>query len=250
MERGENKARAYYVLTLALRTAVFLLLVLWAVLWPARFDRWLTAGLAAFTPLTAVWLALMLSMVLRFFPSRWESLGCQKEFAGRFRPTGRDIAPEEIRRADRGALRVLLFWVIANGAFLLAHRRGWLTGRFLVCLAGFYGVCDIVCILFFCPFQAWMMGNRCCTTCRIYNWDYLMLCTPLLGLRGILALSACLVALVLLIRWEAAYRRHRERFFESGNEALRCAGCQEHLCRYKRALARAGRAFLGDRRGL
>ena len=65
-----------------------------------------------------------------------------------------------------------------------------------------------------------------------------MLCTPLLGLRGILALSACLVALVLLIRWEAAYRRHRERFFESGNEALRCAGCQEHLCRYKRALAR------------
>lgn len=240
MERGENRTRAYYVLTLALRSAVFLLLVLWAVRRPARFDGWLTAGLGAFTPLTAVWLFLMASMVLRFFPSRWESLGCQKAFAGRFRPTGRSPTPEEVRQADRGALRVLLVWVVANAPVLLAHGRGWLSGRFLVCLAGFYGVCDIVCILFFCPFQAWMMHNRCCTTCRIYNWDYLMLCTPLLGLTGVLCRLACLVALALLIRWEADYRRHRERFFESGSEALRCASCQERLCRYKRALARRG----------
>ena len=29
-----------------------------------------------------------------------------------------------------------------------------------------------------------MMHNRCCTTCRIYDWDYLMLCTPLLALQN------------------------------------------------------------------
>ena len=241
MEQTKNRTRAYYVLMLALRCAVFLLLLFWAAVRPGAFDGWLAAGPGAFTPLTVVWLALMLSMALRFFPSRWESLGCQKEFAGRFRPTGREVPLAEVRKADRGALWVLLFWVAANGAFPLAHGRGWLSDRFLVCLAGFYGVCDIVCILFFCPFQAWMMGNRCCTTCRIYNWDYLMLCTPLLGLRGILARCACALALVLLIRWEVTYRRHRERFFESGNGALRCAGCQEHLCRYKRALARRGK---------
>ena len=227
----------YYFVTLAVRAAVFVLLAGYALRAPARFDGDLAAGLTRFTPLTAVWLALMGSMALRLFPSRWESLGGQKEFAGRFRPTGEMPEPEAVREAERGALRVLLSWVALNAPLLLAHGRGWLSGRFLVCLAAFYGVCDIVCILFFCPFQVWMMHNRCCTTCRIYNWDYLMMCTPLLGLRGLLSASACLLALGLLVRWEVTYRRRRERFFENSNEALRCSRCRERLCRCKRALA-------------
>ena len=108
----------------------------------------------------------------------------------------------------------------------------------MVCLTGFYGVCDIICILFFCPFQVWMMHNRCCATCRIYNWDYLMMCTPLMCLDDFLAAAACGMALVLFLRWEITYLRRRERFFQSTNEALRCDQCQEHLCAYKRAMAR------------
>lgn len=234
--KTQDRTVRYYLLTLLLRSAVFALLVLCAALAPERFDGWLSAGLTRLTPLTAVWLALILSMVFRFFPSRWESLGCQKEFAGRFRPTGRGVPREARREADRGALRVLLSWLALNGAFLLAHWRGWISGRFLVCLAGFYGVCDIVCILFFCPFQAWMMHNRCCTTCRIYNWDYAMLCTPLAVLKGPLARSACVLALALLIRWEWTYRRRGERFFQCSNGALECGACRERLCRYKRVL--------------
>ena len=245
---AQDRTVRYYLLTLLLRSAVFALLVLSAALAPARFEAWLSAGPVRFTPLTAVWLALMLSMVFRLFPSRWESLGCQKEFSLRFCPTGQAVPREEVQSADRGAWRVLLSWAVLNGAFFLAHWRGWLSDRFLVCLAGFYGVCDIVCILFFCPFQAWMMHNRCCTTCRIYNWDYAMLCTPLLALRGVLSLSACALSLVLLLRWEWTYRRRRERFFQCANGALACGACQEHLCRYKRALARSIRAAGRDRR--
>ena len=101
---------------------------------------------------------------------------------------------------------------------------------------------DIICILFFCPFQSWMMHNRCCTTCRIYDWDYLMLCTPLLALQNAMALSACLLATVIFVRWEVTLLRHPERFFEASNDALRCAACQEHLCQQKRALAAHGRS--------
>lgn len=235
--KDTNRTVRYYFLTLALRSAVFAALTVWAVRSPARFDGWMEAGLSRFTPLTAVWLVLMGSMIVRFFPSRWESLGCQKEFAARFRPTGSDLAPEETRAADRGALWVMLSWAVVNGLIFGARWQGLISERFLVCLTGFYGVCDVVCILFFCPFQAWMMHNRCCTTCRIYNWDYLMMCTPLLGMGGILARSACALALALLVRWEWTYFHHRARFFESSNEALRCGECQERLCRCKRALA-------------
>ena len=234
---ASNRTRHYYLACLAARAAAFGFLVVYALRFPNRFDADLSAASLRFTPLTAVWLALMLSMLFRLFPSRVESLGCQKEFAGRFRPTGKAPSAQEVRQANRGALWVLLSWLALNALVFLAYAWGWINQRFLVCLAGFYGVCDIVCILFFCPFQSWMMRNRCCTTCRIYNWDYLMLCTPLLGVRGLFSLSACLLALGILVRWEWTYHRRRERFFVSSNDALRCDQCQEHLCRYKRALS-------------
>ena len=99
-------------------------------------------------------------------------------------------------------------------------------------------MCDLICVLVFCPFRAWMMHNRCCTTCRIYDWDYMMMCTPLLAVGGWMAASACVAAGLLLLRWEAAWLLYPERFVESCNQALACSGCRERLCKYRRALGR------------
>ena len=236
--KRSGRIRHFYIACLLARSAAFLFLVGYALLAPERFAADLTAAPFPITPLAAVWLLLMLSMLFRFFPSRFESLGCQKEFSHRFSPTGNAVSPEEIRKADRGALWVLLSWLALNGVFYLLYALHVTDRRFMVCLAAFYGVCDIVCILFFCPFQAWMMRNRCCTTCRIFNWDYIMICTPLMVLTGPLTRSACILSVILLLRWEITYRRKKERFFESANGALRCSQCQEQLCRYKRALSR------------
>ena len=235
---ASGRIRHYYIACLLARSAAFAFLSAYALLAPARFAADLTAHPLRVTPLTAAWLLLMLSMLMRFFPSRFESLGCQKEFSRRFVPTGNTVSRQEVRRADRGALWVLLSWLALNGVFCLLYALHVTDKRFMVCLAAFYGVCDIICILFFCPFQAWMMRNRCCSVCRIFNWDYMMICTPLMVLSGPLTRSACLLSIVLLLRWEITYRRRKERFFESGNDALRCANCQEQLCRYKRALSR------------
>ena len=132
---------------------------------------------------------------------------------------------------------MLAVWAAAHAGIFLLYARQAAGKRFLVCLAAFYGVCDLICVLFFCPFRAWLMRNRCCVTCRIYDWDYLMMCTPLFLVPGIPAQSACILSGVIFLRWEITYLRRRERFFESSNEALGCARCQGHLCRYKRAIA-------------
>ena len=234
--KRSGRIRHFYLACLLARSAAFAFLVGYALLAPERFAADLTAAPFRITPLTAVWLLLMLSMLFRFFPSRFESLGCQKEFPRRFSPTGNSVTPGEVQKANRGALWVLLSWLALNGIFYLGYALQIVDKRFLVCLAGFYGVCDIICILFFCPFQAWMMHNRCCITCRIFNWDYIMICTPLMVLTGPLTRSACLLSIVLLLRWEITYTRRRERFFESANGALRCSQCQEQLCKYKKAL--------------
>ena len=148
--------RHFYLLCLAARSAAFAFLVAYALIAPERFDADLAAPLGRITPLSVVWLLLMLSMAVRLFPSKSESLGCQKEFARRFRPTGLLPSSQEIHHANRGAAVVLAVWIASNAVVFGLHFQGWLSQRAMVCLAGFYGVCDIVCILFFCPFQAWI----------------------------------------------------------------------------------------------
>ena len=235
------RARRFYILTLLLRTVVFLLLAAYAICLPDRFAADLAGIPFRITPLTIFWLWLIVAMLLRFFPSPMESLGCQKVFAKRFRPSGQAPSCQEQQTARRGALWVLLSWVALNALFFLGYWKGVLGAGFMFCLSAFYSVCDIICILFFCPFQSWMMHNRCCTTCRIYNWDFFMISTPLLCLPNILAVCAYIIAIALLLRWEITYFRHRERFFESSNEALRCSQCRDQLCRYKRRLSRKGK---------
>ena len=92
---NRSRTRAYYLLCFFLRTAAFGLLVWYAATAPEAFLADLSHP-RRLTPLTLVWLALMVSMALRLLPSRRESLGCQKKYAARFRPTGSLPAPEDL----------------------------------------------------------------------------------------------------------------------------------------------------------
>ena len=224
-----SHTRHFYLLCLAARSAAFAFLIVYALIAPERFDADLTAPLGSVTPLSVVWLLLMLSMAVRLFPSKSESLGCQKEFARRFRPTGHLPSSQEIRHANQGAAVVLAVWIISNAVVFGLYFLGWLSQRAMVCLAGFYGVCDIICILFFCPFQAWMMHNRCCTTCRIFNWDHLMMFSPLLFIPGFYTWTLAGMAIIVFLVWEIQFARHPERFFPQSNAALRCDHCTDRL---------------------
>ena len=88
-----TRTQRYYYACLAARTAAFAVVLGGALLVPDRFDRDLADGLNILSPLSILWLLLMASMVFRLFPSKVESLGCQKEFARRYRPAGRTVPP-------------------------------------------------------------------------------------------------------------------------------------------------------------
>ena len=84
------------------------------------------------------------------------------------------------------------------------------------------------------------MKNKCCGTCRIYNWDYAMMFTPLLFVPGYYSWTLLGASLILLLRWEVAVYLHPERFSEATNACLACQNCPEKLCQHKRQL----RSFL------
>ena len=128
-----------------------------------------------------------------------------------------------------GAAWVFAAWIAAALAMYLLQKHQILgTREFLIGSALFY-VGDLVCLLIWCPFRDIFMKTRCCTQCRIYNWDVLMLIVPILFVRGFFSYSLLLPALAVVGTWEWNYRRHPERFLPSSNACLQCRNCQGEI---------------------
>jgi len=183
--------------------------------------------------LWVIWLVFTVDMLMRFFPSKIESPGCQKQFRRNYLKSG-EI---NIEIQDNNAtMLVALLWICFNLVFGCLHMVGILDEGFMILLCCAYSVCDMICILFFCPFQTWFMKNKCCSTCRIYNWDYAMMFTPLFFVRKSYTWSLLVLSVALLIRWEITFYLHPERFSEKTNDYLQCGNCSEKLCAHKKQL--------------
>lgn len=135
------------------------------------------------------------------------------------------------RDRAREVVPVTIFWVVENAlvAMILAH-MGWLNSQTALLWCLFYFVFDMVCVVLWCPLQLVLMRNRCCTTCQIFNWDAIMVATPLLFVGGWFGWLLIALALVVLARWELAAFRYPERFDERTNARLSCAQCADKLC--------------------
>lgn len=58
-----------------------------------------------------VWVIFVFEMILRFFPSKLESMGCQKQFAKNFIPTKHSTAK---LRSWKSTLAVAVSWLLLN----------------------------------------------------------------------------------------------------------------------------------------
>ena len=172
-------------------------------------------------------------MILRFFPSKLESPGCQKQFARNYIKSGKTSI---VIQDNNGVVLVLLVWICFNAVWGAFYIKGIFDDGIMLLLSCAYSVCDMICILFFCPFQTWFLKNKCCATCRIYNWDYAMIFTPLFFVAKPYTWSLLALSIGLLARWEITFYRYPERFSENTNDYLRCANCSEKLCTHKKQL--------------
>ena len=182
-----------------------------------------------------IWFIYLLEMIIRFFPSKLESMGCQKQFEKNYIP---NVSNKEIyfKKKPYTTRIVLLSWILLNGIIGILYYTNIFDKGILLLISFTYGVCDMICILFFCPFQTWIMKNKCCTTCRIYNWDFAMMFTPLVFIPSIYTYSLLILSLILLFKWELYYHKYPERFLEDTNASLHCENCKEKLCHHKKQL--------------
>ncbi|MBR3306905.1 MAG: hypothetical protein IKI75_06605 [Lachnospiraceae bacterium] len=229
-----SKVSLIHYVRLLYRTALFILLLISYI----RFRFYSEASVIESvekmpTIIYITWAVFVVEMIQRFFPNRYESPGCQKQFARNYIKSG----STEIKIHDNNAtMLVALIWIVFNALFGALHMVGILDDGIMVLLCSAYSICDIICILFFCPFQTWFLKNKCCSTCRIYNWDYAMMFTPLFFVRKSYTWSLLALSVALMVRWEITFFLHPERFSEKTNDYLQCKNCSEKLCAHKKQL--------------
>ena len=230
-----SKTRKRYVWRLAGRIVVLALCLLAWIKAPQTYD--ILEGMNFFrtlSPLHLLWAVWVGDMVLQIVPIKNKvPLGSQKLFANRFRPIREKINYESLRRyvisTTRAAYRVFLLWCALIAVIGLLYGGGYISPIGLFIISVFVYVCDLICVLLWCPFRL-VMRTRCCTTCRIFNWDHLMMFSPLIFLGGFYTISLVVLALAAWLVWELCVMLYPERFWEHSNAALKCSECTDKLC--------------------
>ena len=185
----------------------------------------------------AVWAFFMLNMISQMLPDfRRITMGSRKNFAKHFQPVENYDKLEMyqwVQKNNLGAIWTLLVWLGLNGIIGALFVFDIIGIKELVLISAAFYVCDLICVVIWCPFQRFLIKNRCCVNCRIFNWGYFMIFTPMVFIRNFFTWSLFFTALVLLIRWEVTLVRYPERFWEGSNKVLRCENCQDKICKQK-----------------
>ena len=187
-----------------------------------------------FNVLHILWGVWVLDMILQIVPLKNKlALGSQKLFATRFKPIIEKINYEALKNyvvtTTKAAYKVFIIWTIVVVGIGLLYYLGIISKITVFMISIFFYVCDLICVLIWCPFRL-LMKNKCCTTCRIFNWDHLMMFAPLIFIGGFFATSLVIMAIIAWLVWEVAVMIYPERFSELTNEALKCSECTDKLC--------------------
>lgn len=140
------------------------------------------------------------------------------------------IFEKEKKANQKGVLATILSWTALSAAIFLAHMFIKLVdNRMLFIFSCLFYIFDLICIMLWCPFRNWIVKTRCCTQCRIYNWDTFMLMTPMLFVPGFFSYSLGLFSIADVTLWEVTAHRHPERYCACSNKKLQCATCKGAL---------------------
>ena len=227
--------RKNYILRLVIRCIIFIACV---AMYLARRDVFqILEGMnffGSFSVLHLLWVIWVLDMIQQIIPVKNKlPLGSMKLFSSRFRPVREMVNYEALRSyvvtTTRAAYKVFVLWCALLAVIGGLYFTGVLNKPLVFLISVAFYVCDLICVLIWCPFRL-MMKTRCCTTCRIFNWDHLMMFSPLFFIGGFYGLSLAFLALADWLVWELCVMMYPERFWDRSNLALKCSECTDKLC--------------------
>lgn len=227
-----------YIKRFVFRTAIFIaVLIIYIIDKPLLNFTSVWSKTHIFGPAGVLYIVILIEMLIQVNPRSKISRGCLKQFDRYYKKTDIDYDKKELKNTihqkNIGAIKVFIVWAAFNLIFGILYFKKIIGVEEIMLLCAAYYLCDLICVIFFCPFQKFLMKNRCCVTCRIFAWGHAMLTTPLAFVKHFYSWSLFGLALCVAARWEYTYYKHPERFLETVNANLNCINCTDKLCEVK-----------------
>ncbi len=234
-KNGGKSIRMKYHIRLTVRTLVFIACVVLYFVYPQFFDP--VPGFAFFKSFSVchlLWLLWVFEILTPLISAKGMiSMGALKYAKRVYIPNGK-IDPKRLfvfaKKSTKDSLKVFGVWCLFMLLLLAGFCFDVLNSKEFILVAAFLNVVDLVFVLYWCPLRVWFMKNRCCTTCRIFNWDHILIYSALFFVPGFFGYSLVALAIMEFLIWEICFFLHPERFWEGSNSSLRCANCTDKIC--------------------
>lgn len=187
---------------------------------------------------TIIWLIMVIIMLKAFIPVFSNKIASGKIFKRYYKKSIKGYKEEQLNlftnKSNMGAIKSAIFYFLQLATIGFLHYLNLIsdTHLYLFCvlfywLDGFY-------IYVWCPYRKMFIKNKCCNSCRIYNWGYFMVVAPLIFINSFYTYSLIIISLLIIVQWETMHFIKPERFSEISNENLKCNNCSRNNCTYKR----------------
>ena len=160
-----SKTRRIYFLRLGGRCLIFLIAALMYAFCREEFE--LVKGMnffKKFSPLHILWGIWLWDMILQLMPVKAHiSIGSQKQFLSLFRPIKEKINYQSLKKyildTTAAAYKVMILWAVLILGISVLYIKGVIDIGILFLIAVAFYVCDLICVLIWCPFRL-IMKNK------------------------------------------------------------------------------------------
>lgn len=223
------KITKYNALSLSFKILFLIGFIFFAGIYPTEFVNFFTRKISFFSVYHVVWLIVMIILIKSLaFPGKYK-IASGKQFARFYKPAKKINTAKlkkEVKKNNIRALKAGLFWLsilssFAVAYFILGLDVLWVYGFALVAL-----LLDTLYVAIWCPYRDWIIKNKCCNTCRIYEWGLWMSFGILAIIPSIWTQTIVALSVIIFLQWEYLHYKHPERFYEMSNINLKCKNCK------------------------
>ena len=205
---------------------------------PQILVKTFTYGFGLLKVYHVLWFLTVLILLKRLIPALNHKINLGKIYGRNYVSAGEDSdkkrqrLSEYTKKINFGAIRTAIYWTMLVLTIGFWRLSGLLDSKWLIVIVIFFIFMDRFCAVIWCPFKA-IIQNKCCNTCRINNWGYLMAFSPLIFIPSFWTYSIIFLSVVIIVQWEYLYHKYPERFYELYNAKLMCKNCANKCARVK-----------------
>ncbi len=200
-------------------------LIFWTVMLVVSIAEYNSLGFNLNPIMIVFWAGSMLAVTQSLFCIGLPA-GASKHRAKWFIPKkGNNISKMQLKKHRKQASIIAIIWIVFLICEWAAIHLNFVDHRIIIVGIIILRIADRMFVMIWCPFGA-IMKNRCCSDCRIYGWDQLMLNSPMIFYITTPFVAILIVlATVTFIEWEISHWKHPERFSSTTNEGITCKHC-------------------------